>query len=753
MPSATPSEAARPPRSRSETDPPLSPKARGFLDRLGQLGLLGPSARGGFLRDRADRLREYTSDEKIGQALVQAGLLTMYQFERVLLGHIHGLVLGSYRVLDELGRGGMGTVYLAEHRLLRRRVALKVLPVDDDCPESVKQRFYGEMRVLAELSHPNVVMGLDAGELEGKSGSPALIYLAMELVEGGDLEKHVIRRGVLAVAEACRYICQASAGLQAAHDHHLIHRDLKPSNLLLTAARQVKLVDFGLARQFASRLTDQRALLGSVEFMPPEQSHDPSLVGKEADIYGLGATLFWLLAGEAPYPYQPHVGHALRVLQQQEPRRLRSLRPDAPRELDELLARMLAREPALRPNSALAVINALRPFSIEGPSPLGGAVRPTSDSRVSLATPSGDFRALVVEDEPRVRGVLKQGLEQLGCHCVEAGDGLSALEAAEQARFDLVLLDLSLPDLDGYEVCRRLRDGADNPHLKILALFGDDGRGELPDALPRGADDSVARPFDLRQLLTKARHALHLKSAQDRAAGLADQLLQANQQLEKGLAARAADLHQAHNALLFAMAKIAESRDSETPGHLRRMQLYTAALAKEAAKAAPWQGLVDARFLGLLERCVPLHDIGKISLPDDILLKPASLSPTERTLVETHSLIGDQILEALGKEYGAALDFLGMARVIVRHHHERYDGKGYPDRLQGDAIPPAARLVAVADVYDALRRMRLYKPAMSHGSAIRTMLERSQGQFDPTLMVALARCHPEFERIYKEIEE
>jgi putative two-component system response regulator len=121
--------------------------------------------------------------------------------------------------------------------------------------------------------------------------------------------------------------------------------------------------------------------------------------------------------------------------------------------------------------------------------------------------------------------------------------------------------------------------------------------------------------------------------------------------------------------------------------------------------------------------------------------------------VQTHSLFGDQLLEALGREHGSALDFLGMARVVVRSHHERWDGKGYPDKLAGEAIHPAARLVAVADVYDALRRRRLYKPAMTHGTAIRTMIERSAGQFDPTLLHALSRCHPEFERIYREIEE
>src|SRR5262249_50320272 len=163
----------------------------------------------------------------------------------------------------------------------------------------------------------------------------------------------------------------------------------------------------------------------------------------------------------------------------------------------------------------------------------------------------------------------------------------------------------------------------------------------------------------------------------------------------------------------------------------------------------PWRGLIDERFLRQLERCVPLHDIGKIALSDEIFLKPASLTPQERAVVQTHAALGDEILRALSDAHGAGLEFLGMARAIVRRHHTaRWDGKGYPDRLVGDAIPAAARLVAVADVYDALRRMRLYKPAMSHSSAIALMLNRSAGQFDPSLAEALGRCQGEFERIY-----
>jgi response regulator RpfG family c-di-GMP phosphodiesterase/serine/threonine protein kinase len=707
-----------------------------LLDRLVQLGLLAAADRETFLAERFDRLRDYTNEQRLGQALVHAGLLTTYQLERVLAGDPHGLVLGNYRVLEELGRGGMGTVYRAEHRLLKRRVAIKVVPLDEQASPIIRYRFQAEMRVLAELSHPHVVLALDAGELAGSGPAPPLVYLVMELVEGGDLEQLVARQGPCNVVQACLYIRQAAAGLQAAHDRHLVHRDIKPSNLLLASSGLLKLVDFGLARQFVSRITDPRALLGSIEFMPPEQSHDPSTVGKEADIYSLGATLFWLLTREGPYPYTHSAAEGLRRLQQQSPRRLRDLRPNVPPDLDELVAQMLDRCPTRRPPSAVAVMNALRPFVLAGSKqvPTLSSQGTGPRSQATGARPAfppglwdeGEPRALLVA-LPQHRETLRAALLSLGCECSEARDWRDAVEVAGQARFDVVVVDANLPDVAGLDVSCQLRSD-DNPYLEVIVT-------------------------DDEQWLARARRALTLKAAQDRVARLADQVLNLNQQLNEGRVARRQDLHEAHNALLFALAKVAESRDGETPGHLKRMQRYVQALAREAAREPTWQGLVTEPFLAQLHRCVPLHDIGKIGLPDDVLLKPASLTPAERSVVEMHVVIGDEILASLGREYGTTLEFLGMARAIVRHHHERFDGRGYPDRLVGEAIPPAARLVAVADVYDALRRMRLYKPAMPHQAAIRTMLDRSQGQFDPLLERALLGCHTEFERIYREIEE
>jgi response regulator RpfG family c-di-GMP phosphodiesterase len=723
--------------------PTTAPEPVGLLDKLLDLRLLAPSCLDRFLAERQDHLDDFNTDERIGQALVQAGLITEYQYDRVMAGTTHGLVLGNYRVLRNIGSGGMGVVFLAEHCLMRRRVAVKVLPIDDDSPSSLRERFYSEMRLLADLQHENIVRAIDAGETPADGPNlPALLYMVMEVVEGGDLERRVVRNGPMAVAQACHLIRQVACGLQAAHDHHLVHRDIKPSNILLGACGVAKLVDFGLARQFCSKLTDPRALLGSLEFMPPEQSHDPSSVGKLADIYGLGATLFWMLTGELPYAFDNNLSKALKKLREEQPRRLRDLKPDAPAALDALLARLLARNPGDRPPSALAVMDELRPFLVGEVTALPVESEEHQERRV-----------LIVDDEPEIRRIHRTVLEKLGCTCVEAKDAATALAEADKRPFDLVLLDIQLPDGNGYDVCRRLRESGAGRATKVIVISGTGDMDALSEALPRGADDYIPKPFHPRQLRAKVQHALRERDAQQRSEHLADDLSQANRRLRQSLEARDQDVRQAQNALLFTMAKMAESRDGETPGHLRRLQGYALALARAAKKRPSWAGVVDERFLEQLEQCVPLHDIGKIGLPDEVLRKPSALDRAERALVETHPVIGDRILESLAREHGSSLEFLGMARAIVRHHHERFDGCGYPDRLAGECIPAAARIAAVADVYDALRRARPHKPAMSHAEAIRVLLQQSRGQFDPLLLDCLQEQEIEFGRLYHEIQD
>src|SRR5262249_46435879 len=265
-------------------------------------------------------------------------------------------------------------------------------------------------------NHPNIVQAFDAGDVPAPGPNmPSLTYLVMELVPGGDLESYVEHNGPLSVSQACDWVRQAAQGLQAAHDLHVVHRDIKPSNLLLDGRGHVKLVDFGLVRQFCSQLTDPRALLGSVEFMAPEQSFDPSAVGPEADIYGLGSTLFWLLSGEAPYPFMRNIGTALRALQREPPRRLRDLRPDAPPELDELIARMLSRDPGQRPAPPLAVSTALAPFTV-APTRTVAEPLPVSGSRGQLLAAEAEARSgrrnvLIVDSDWSTRELIRDMLE------------------------------------------------------------------------------------------------------------------------------------------------------------------------------------------------------------------------------------------------------------------------------------------------------------------------------------------------------
>jgi response regulator RpfG family c-di-GMP phosphodiesterase len=745
--------APREPRADPRAARPLPPPAaaRAFLDDLVRRHLLEAAAAADFLNRHADRLADFADVGLLGPALVGAGLLTDYQLGRIRAGNAHGLVLGGYRVLDRFGGGSVSIVFLGEHILLRRRVAIKVMPVGDDFPPALLERFYAEMRLLAELRHPHVVLALDAGRLPPPAPKEAALhYLVMELVPGGDLEHYVYDHGRVPVAQACEWARQAASGLQEAHDLHLIHRDLKPSNLLLDKEGLVKVMDFGLARRFGSKLTNPGDVLGSVEFMAPEQSVDPSAVGPPADVYGLGATLFWLLTGETPYPAEPSVAKALRALQRERPRRLRQFLGDAPEPLEQLVEQMLARDPRLRPATPLAVMHALARFT--GPVAPPWEIDLGPDAALpTLPATEPVWRVLVADGSALVRQHVRTTLEALGCQCADAETGPAALRLLQERPFDLALLGVSLPDVDGYEVCRRLRDRPPRPHLKVI-LLGDEAEANLlAEAVLEGADDFVPRPIDPTQFAAKVQHMMRLKDAQDRADLLARHLLAVNRQLEHSLKARAHDVVQAQDALLFAMAKMAESRAGETAGHQRRLQQYVAALADRLRREPAWAKVLTVSFLELLERCTPLHDVGKVGLPDQVLAKPGPLDPAERRLVEAHPALGSEMLEAIGRSYGESFSFLGMARAIVRHHHERFDGAGYPDRLAGEEIPPAARLVSVADAYDALRRKQPYRPALSHAQAVRCLLHDSEGAFDPRVLRAFEQCQERFERIFLEV--
>jgi response regulator RpfG family c-di-GMP phosphodiesterase len=687
-------------------------------------------------------------------ALVAAGLLTEFQADRTRVGRVHGLVLGNYRLLDRIGVGGMGVVYRAEHRQLRTAAAVKALHPTADLSARTLARFFVEARALGRLKHPNIVTAIDAGEEPARGADhPAVPYFVMELIAGLDLER-TVARAPLPVGFACHVAHQIADALIESHRLGLIHRDLKPSNVMVTPDGQAKLLDFGLARSAGEdRLTRTGAQLGTIGYMAPEQVRNAHAVDGRADVFGLGATLFYALTGQAPF--------ADVIAALGPPPSARGVRGDVPAGLDAVLSRMMTADPAQRYPSADAAMRALLPFLPHG---MPSAVRPAvaagadpaarpSDGGRSATTDAAPLRVLIVDDQADIRRLCRLALGTDGLVCDEVGSGPDAVARAAATAYDLVLLDVDLPGFGGEEVLRRLRQNPPTRHLKVVMFSGATNGDDLSRILLGGADDFVTKPFSVVQLRARVKTALRLKEAQDRSDVLNRQLLAMNAELEQAIEARDGELLRARNGLVLALAKLVEHRSAETGKHLLRLQRYCRVLAEEAATAPALAPVIDANFVRTLEDAAPLHDIGKAALPDHILNKPGPLDAGERLLMQTHTTTGADTLREVTRQHPFATGFLHVAIDIARHHHERWDGTGYPDRLAGESIPLVARIVALADVYDALRSRRVYKPGLSHHTTVLTVTEGSAGAFDPALLDAFRRAAPQFDRIFRELGE
>lgn len=710
-------------------------------------------------------LESEVNDSQLLDQLVVVRLLTAYQAARVKAGRLHGLFLGNYRVLERIGTGGMGVVYHGEHRQLRTPVAIKALHPSPDQSARTLARFFQEARAVGKLKHPNIVAAIDAGEEPARGpDNPAIPYFVMELVEGIDLERAAAETP-LPVGYACHLVHQVADALIEAHRHGLVHRDIKPSNVIVTPDGQAKLLDFGLARlPGEERLTRTGAQLGTVGYMAPEQARNAHTADARADVFGLGATLFYAITGQVPFIDLPVYAEG--------PPAARAIRPDIPAGLDAVLSRMMAVDPAHRYPTAEAVMRALLPYlpasashSDPGanvtltPFPIRLRGRPQNEQAnpteitarpTAEAAPS---RVLIVDDQPDIRRLCRVALVADGFVCDEAGAGPDAVTLAAQAPYDLVLLDVDLPGFSGEEVLRRLRQRPPTPHLKVVMFSGAANGDELSRILLGGADDFLTKPFSMVQLRARVKAALRLKDAQDRSDVLNRQLLYLNGELEQAVEARDGELIRARNGLVLALAKLVEHRSAETGSHLLRLQRYCKVLAEEAATLPAFASLVDAAFIRTLEDCVPLHDIGKAALPDYILNKPGPLDPNERLVMQAHTTIGADTLREVARKHPFSTGFLHMAIDIARHHHERWDGNGYPDRLAGADIPLAARILALGDVYDALRSRRVYKPGLSHTTATMTMIESSHGHFDPALLEVFGKCAEQFDRIFRELDD
>jgi serine/threonine protein kinase len=366
-----------------------------LLDRVRRSGIVPVDRLDGFLAGLANAGLEPRSVGEMLERLIAAGLITRFHAEKLAAGKYKGFQLGSYLILDQIGTGGMGQVYLAEHARMRRLVALKVLPVFSSDDAVARERFFREARAAGTLDHPNIVRVFDLCQ-EGK-----LLYLVMEYVEGVSLQAVVGRHGPLPVEAACDYARQVAFGLQHAHELGFVHRDIKPANLLLDRVGVVKILDLGLVRSEADRdagLTKQldNKILGTADYVAPEQAINSSDVDIRADIYSLGATLYFLLTGRTLFP-EGRTAQKLVWQQIREPVPVERLRPEVGPELAAVVRRMLRKNPEERFRTPAEVFDALEPFVPEHVPPPAAAWLPETPARVAMArTPVPSAGAPVV---------------------------------------------------------------------------------------------------------------------------------------------------------------------------------------------------------------------------------------------------------------------------------------------------------------------------------------------------------------------
>ena len=322
-----------------------------------------------------------------------------------------------------------------------------------------------------------------------------------------------------------------------------------------------------------------------------------------------------------------------------------------------------------------------------------------------------------------------------------ANNGEKALKIAmSDTPPDLVLLDIMMPGLDGYEVCRRLKATAATRDIPVIFLTARSDPDDERMGLALGAVDYITKPISPPILLARVNTHLALKAT-------ADFLRDKSAYLEREVALRTLEVQAIQDVTIMAMTSLAETRDNETGNHIRRTQLYVKALAERLRNHPRFEAVLNERMIELLYKSAPLHDIGKIGIPDSILLKPGKLTVEEFEVMKTHTTLGRKAIEDAERRLGMRVAFLSVSKEIAYSHQEKWDGSGYPQGLAGDQIPVSARLMAVADVYDALINKRVYKAAFSHDQTCSTIVKGKGTHFDPDMVDTFVSIAEDFRSI------
>jgi putative two-component system response regulator len=329
---------------------------------------------------------------------------------------------------------------------------------------------------------------------------------------------------------------------------------------------------------------------------------------------------------------------------------------------------------------------------------------------------------LIVDDNQISRELLHHTLTTNGYDVVSARDGQEALDVLQERDCRIVVTDWMMPRISGLELCRKIRETHVSRYIYTIIVTHKSEIKDTIEGLNAGADDFVTKPFWPLELIARVRAGERIVNLETR------------------------------DLTIFALAKLADSRDPETGLHLERIRNYSRTIATYLMKLPKFNREINAEFVRLIYLTSPLHDMGKVAIPDGVLLKPGKLTEGEFEIMQTHTIHGAMILEAALMEFPNAR-YLRMASDIAAYHHERFDGAGYPRGLSGGAIPLAARIVALADVYDALTSKRVYKDAFGHDYARSAILQGSGTQFDPDIVDAFIGCEQEFVQIRQRYAE
>jgi len=347
---------------------------------------------------------------------------------------------------------------------------------------------------------------------------------------------------------------------------------------------------------------------------------------------------------------------------------------------------------------------------------------------------------LVVDDTPD-NLTLVSNLLKKDYRVRVAINGEKALKIAySDAPPDLILLDVMMPGMDGYEVCRQLRNSESTAHIPIIFLTAKSEVEDERKGLSLGASDYITKPIS--PPILEARVKTHLA-----AKAYSDFLTDKTSYLEKEVTRRTRKISAIQDVTIQAMASLAETRDSDTGNHIRRTQFYVKALAIKLKNHPRFSVFLTDSMIEMIYKSAPLHDIGKVGIPDRILLKPGRFEPAEFEIMKTHTTLGRDAIQAAEDVLGLKVEFLSIAKEIAYAHQEKWDGSGYPEGLKGDAIPVSARIMALADVYDALICRRVYKEGMPHEKAIGILIEGKGSHFDPDMVDAFLELQEEIQAI------